>query len=98
MWPQPGALGSAELFVDGSISHNMKDRILQSTGEQILDVPVPQITEKLEDAPKISSKDQIMHWGAVSRCSRAADGGTVGGCAEDRFSRQNRAADFRAAR
>ena len=44
--------GPAEHVVDWSTSQNMEDRILQSTAMQMLDVCVPQITEKLGELSK----------------------------------------------
>ena len=64
--------------------------------ERIVPMDVPQVIELLMEVTMSSSQDRILE--AVSPCSRAADGSTVCGCAEDRVSRQNPATDFRAVR
>ena len=58
----------------------------------MLKIPVPQVTEQLVDVPKIdrsSGPSFAVRQESDSRGSRAADDKTVGGCAQDRASRQN---------
>ena len=73
--------------IDEVINAVPRERIAKRICEHIVDVDGSQVVEQDTEVPKTSSRDRnlTVYSGTDSQCSRAGNGETVGGSAEDYF-------------